>query len=116
MNASTANQLNSFTLIIMGIWGAVATQLASPTALIPVVGGVILLLCSKGVAAENKMIAHIAVLITLILIIGIIKPFMGAISDGDTMGMLRTGAMILTGILAMIFFIKSFIDARKARE
>jgi len=32
------------------------------------------------------------------------------------MGMVRTGLMILTGILAMIAFIGSFKAARKARE
>ncbi len=116
MNANKANLLNAAVLIIMGAWGAYATQLASMTALIPVVGGVILLACQKGVATENKMIAHIAVLLTLILIIGIVRPFMGAMSDGDTMGMIRTGAMIITGIVAMVAFIGSFRAARKARE
>ena len=116
MNASKANLLNALTLVIMGAWGAYATQLASMTALIPVVGGLILLACQKGVTSENKMIAHVAVLLTLILVAGIVKPFMSAQADGDTMGMIRTGAMIITGILAMVFFIKSFRDARKARE
>lgn len=116
MKANTANLINAACLIIMGAWGAYATQLASMTALIPVVGGVILLACQKGVASENKMIAHIAVLLTLLLIIGVIRPFTGAMSDGDTMGMIRTGAMIVTGVLAMVAFIGSFRAARKARE
>lgn len=116
MNAAIANLLNSIVLIVMGSWGAYATQLESKTALIPVIGGIILLACQKGVKSENKMIAHIAVLLTLILIIGIFRPFSGAMADGDTLGMVRTGAMLVTGVLSMIFFIKSFIDARKARE
>lgn len=116
MNASKANLLNAVVLIIMGGWGAYATQLASYTALIPVIGGLILLGCQKGVTSENKMIAHVAVVVTLLLILGIVRPFMSAMGDGDTMGMLRTGLMLLTGIVAMVFFIKSFRDARIARE
>ncbi len=116
MKAPTANLINAIVLIVIGAWGAYATQLASMTALIPVIGGLILLACQKGVSTENKMIAHIAVLVTLILIIGIVRPFMSALSDGDTLGMVRTGAMIVTGILAMVAFIGSFRAARKARE
>ena len=116
MNASKANLLNAAVLIIMGAWGAYATQMASPTALIPVVGGLILLACQKGVTSENKMIAHIAVVVTLLLVLGIVRPFMRALGDDDTMGMLRTGLMLVTGLIAMVYFIKSFRDARKARE
>ncbi len=116
MNASKANLLNATVLIIMGAWGAYATELASLTALIPVVGGLILLACQKGVTSENKMVAHIAVVVTLLMVLGIAKPFMSAMGDNDTMGMFRTGLMFLTGIIAMVFFIKSFRDARIARE
>ena len=116
MNASKANLINALALIILGAWGAYATQLNSMTALIPVVGGVILLAFQKGVTNENKMIAHLAVVVTLILVAGLVKPLTSAMGDNDTMGMLRVGLMILTGLIAMIFFIKSFIGARKARE
>lgn len=116
MNASKANLINALALIILGSWGAYATQLNSMTALIPVVGGLILLAFQKGVTNENKMIAHVAVAITLILVLGLIKPFTSAMGDNDSMGMLRVGLMIITGLIAMIFFVKSFVDARKARE
>lgn len=116
MKADKANLINALALILIGGWGAIATNLNSMTALIPVIGGVILLLCQKGVKNENKTVAHIAVLLTLILVIGLIRPFTSALGDGDNMGTTRTGLMILTGIIATIAFIKSFIDARKARE
>ena len=85
------------------------------TALIPVVGGVILLLCQPGVRKEHKVIAHIAVLVTALLVLGLIRPLMGAIHDGDALRTLRVGAMVVTGVIAMISFIKSFRDARRAR-
>lgn len=116
MKAHQANLVNALVLIIIGAWGAYATNLNSMTALIPVVGGVILLICNKGVKAENKMIGHAAVLITVILIIGLIRPFTSALKDGDNLGSFRTGLMILTGFYATIAFVKSFRDARMARE
>ena len=86
------------------------------TALIPAIAGVILLLLNNGVKAENKVIAHIAVVLTLLLILALIMPFKGSIERGNTLGMIRTAAMIITGIIAMVAFIGSFKAARKARE
>lgn len=112
MQAKNANLINALALVIIGLWGY--TESSSNTALIPVVGGVILLLLQNGVAKHNKVVAHIAVIVTLILLIGLVKPFLGALNDGDNMGMLRVGIMLLTGIFAMIAFVKSFIEARKS--
>ncbi len=116
MNASKANVINALALLILGAWGCYATEMASKTALIPVIGGLILLACQNGVSKENKVVAHIAVAVTLLLILGILRPFLSAIGGDDPMKILRTGVMLLTGIIAMVYFIKSFRDARKARE
>ncbi|MEM9547858.1 MAG: hypothetical protein AAGA77_17885 [Bacteroidota bacterium] len=115
MNAYTAHLINSAALILMGGWGYFATS--SNTALIPVLFGVVLLSLSNGVKHENKAIAHVVVVLTLLVFGSLVaKPLMSAIKDGDTMGTIRVGVMVLTSLLAMIFFIKSFIDARKARK
>ena len=114
MNAASASLINALALIGFGVWGYFATE--SPTAFIPVGIGVILLLLNSGVRNENKVLAHIAVVLTLLIILGLIKPMMSAVEDNDSMGMLRIGIMIATSILAKIYFIKSFRDARKARE
>jgi len=63
MNAASANLLNSIVLIAIGLWGYFETN--APTAFIPVGFGAILLLCTPGVRKENKVIAHVAVLLTL---------------------------------------------------
>ena len=47
MNASKANLINSISLIGFGLWGYF--EVTSPTALIPVGFGLILLLCYNGV-------------------------------------------------------------------
>lgn len=116
MKAFQANLLNAIVLIAMSTWGYLASATPSITALIPAIIGIVLLLCSPGVKSENKVVAHVAVVVTLLGILGLIKPLMGVIDRGNTMGMVRVGAMILTGVLAMIAFIQSFIAARKARE
>jgi len=115
MNAYTAHLINSVALILVGGWGYFATS--SNTALIPVLFGVVLLSLSNGVKLENKAIAHVVVVLTLLVFGALVaKPLMSALKDGDTMGTIRVGIMVLTSFLALVFFIKSFIDARKARE
>ena len=119
MKTYQANLLNSLTLILMPLWayltfeGTVEKPDQSITAFIPLFLGVILLLCNRGVKKENKIIAHIAVLVTLIALIGLTMPLKAAIADGRTLSIIRVVVMLLTGLLAMITFVKSFIAARK---
>ena len=115
MNAYTAHLINSVALILIGGWGYFATS--SNTALIPVLFGVVLLSLSNGVKLENKAIAHVVVVLTLLVFVALVaKPLISAINDGDTLGTIRVGIMSLTSLIALIFFIKSFIDARKAKK
>ena len=122
MRPYQANLLNSITLILMPLWayftfeGSAENPDPSMTILIPLFFGVILLFCSMGLKKENKIIAHIAVLITLITLIAlIIKPLPAAIDAERSLSIIRIAAMILTSSLAMIAFIKSFIKARRDR-
>ena len=114
MNSYKANLINSSTLIIIGLWGYFESS--SATALIPVVFGVILFLCSKGVKSQNKLIAHIAVLLTLIILLSLVGMRLPKSIESGGLGLLRVFSMIATSTLAMIFFVKSFIDARKNRS
>ena len=114
MNSYKANLINSSTLIIIGLWGYFESS--SITALIPVVFGVILFLCSKGVKSQNKLIAHIAVLLTLIILLSLVGMRLPKSIESGGLGLLRVFSMIVTSTLAMIFFVKSFIDARKNKS
>ena len=117
MKPYRANMINAIVLILMGIWGYLAAEGRPPTALIPVGFGVVLLLATKGMVVENKMIAHVVVLLTLVLILMLVaQPFRKAVMRGDTLALIRTGAMVGSSIFAFIVFIKSFIAAKKARE
>lgn len=113
MKAHTVSLLNSIILIVFSVWGYLSYESASFTALIPFFVGVILLFLNKGIKNENKVIAHIAVVLTLLILIGLVKPMMGAIEREDIMAIFRVLAMILSTLLALIYFVKSFISARK---
>ena len=111
MTTTKANLLNSITLIVIGLWGYFDVD--SPTALIPVFFGVLLFLCNSGVKNENKIIAHIAVLLTILLLIALVGMRLPKSIDSGGIGLYRVLAMILTSTLAMVAFIRSFINARK---
>ena len=116
MKAHTTSLINALILVIMGLWGYFESDSRPVTALIPVVVGIILVAINNGVKKENKIIAHIAILLTLIITIGLIKPFLGSLERGNITGIIRVSLMILTSLLAMIAFIQSFITARKVKK
>ena len=116
MKAHTVSLINSLILITMGLWGYFESDSRPITALIPVIVGVILVAINNGVKKENKVIAHIAVLLTLIIIIGLVKPLLGSLERENITGTIRVSLMILSSLWAMITFIKSFIAARKSRN
>ncbi len=114
MNPAKANLLNAITLIIMGLWGYV--EVNSPTALIPVGFGVVLLVCffvSQSKPNLNKLVAHVAVLFTLIILSALVGMRLPKSLDAGGVGLLRVLAMISTSVLAIVYFIKNFIDSRK---
>mgnify|MGYP000102732544 CR=1 FL=1 len=113
MNAGNANLLNAVCLIGMSIWGYNAT--GSYTALIPMVFGAILLYFTNSIHNHNKVIAHIAVVLTFIILGALVGMRLPKSLASGGPGLYRVIAMIATSTLALIMFIKSFIDAKKAR-
>lgn len=116
MTAATTNLINALTLIFMSIWGYFGSETPSPTAFIPAVFGVILLVLNTGVRRENKLVAHIAVTLTLIILISLFAPLTGALGRNDTEAVIRIMVMIMTSIVAMVMFVRSFIRARKVQN
>ena len=120
MKTYQANLLNSLALILMPLWayftfeGTIEKPDQSLTAFIPLIFGIILVLCNRGLKKENKIIAHIIVLLTLLLFLSLFMPLKGAIERSDTMAIVRVSIMLFTSFLAQKAFIKSFIDARKS--
>lgn len=113
MSVGNANLLNAVCLIAMSIWGYYGTN--APTALIPLIFGVVLLVLTNSIRNHNKIVAHIAVGLTLVALIAICaKPLQGALEEGG-MKLVRVGAMVLTGVIALVTFIMSFVKARRAK-
>jgi hypothetical protein len=115
MKAHTASLSNAFVLILISAWAYIGAAEPSLTALIPAVFGLLLLACYPGVRAQNKIVAHLAAALTLLILLALIMPLRGAISREDSMAILRVGLMLASTLLAMVFFIKSFIDVRRRR-
>ncbi|HEY9115255.1 MAG TPA: hypothetical protein VIN10_11195 [Bacteroidales bacterium] len=113
MKPHLASLINAILLIILGLWGYFGSETPSFTALIPVFAGIILLFLNQGLKKENKTIAHIAVIVTILVLAGLVKPLMGALDRADTAAISRVVIMMFSTLVALISFIKSFIDARK---
>lgn len=115
MKAHTASLINALVLIGFGLWAYLGSETPSATALIPVVFGVVILSLYKGVKKENKIVAHIAVLLTLLILGGLVKPLSAAFGRDDGLAIMRVSVMMVSTVVALVFFIKSFIDVRRAR-
>lgn len=115
MTAHLASLINAIFLVGLGLWGYLGSEDPSATALIPVVVGVVLMALYPGVKNHNKVLSHIAVVLTLLILLGLAMPLKGAIGREDTMGIARVVVMMVTTVIAMVFFIRSFIEARKKR-
>jgi hypothetical protein len=116
MKVYQINIINALILILLGLWGYWGSETPSPTALIPVLGGALLLALFKGVKSGNKAVAHIAVILTLILLIGLLKPLTGALGRSDNVAIVRVAVMIISCSVAMVYFVRSFINVRRARK
>jgi len=115
MKAYQASLMNGIILIGFGAWGYFASESNSITALIPVLAGLILVLFNGGVRKEKKAISHFVVIFTVVLLGALIKPLTAAIGRSDGMAIFRVAVMMGATILAVFFFVKSFIAARKSK-
>ena len=113
MKAHTSNLINSLVLIGLGLWGYYSTLPEGPeswTVFIPVIFGIVLLMCTVGIKKDNKLIAHIAVVLTLLIFTALCIRLPKTQEDFDQY---RVLAMIITSGISMTTFIRSFIVARK---
>ena len=109
------NLVNSIALISMSAWGYIDTN--SFTALIPAAFGVVLLILGTMLTNEKlvKISAHLVVLFTLLILLALVIQVLPGVLDRGGIGLIRVILMISTSSIAMIVFVKSFIDNRKSR-
>jgi uncharacterized membrane protein (UPF0136 family) len=118
MKAPQANLLNATVLVAAGIIGYFFTPTLdgakAPTALIPVAFGLLFFVLHKGVATSNKIVAHIVVVLTAVLLFICVSRFFKIEEWGQKKYIFL--ACIVSNIIALIAFIGSFIEARKNRQ
>tara|TARA_B100000579_G_C22355605_1_gene631490 strand:- start:240 stop:599 length:360 start_codon:yes stop_codon:yes gene_type:complete len=107
--------VNALSLILFGAYGYLQSLTPSITALIPVIFGLMLLAFNRGIKKENKVIAHLAVFLTLIAFLGLVMALVGALKRSNVAAVARVGFMMLTTLTSLAYFIKSFISARKLK-
>jgi uncharacterized protein (DUF2062 family) len=115
MKPHNVNLLNALILITLGLWGYLASSSPSPTALIPVGFGIVLALATPSLSRDNKVVAHVVVLLTLALTFALIMPLRGVLAREDVSAAVRVGVMLAGCLAAMVVYIKSFVDARRSR-
>lgn len=108
--------INSISLIALGGYGYLISSSPSITALIPVIFGIAILVMNPGIKKDNKIIAHIAVSLTFIILLGLIMPLIGAVQRSDVGALVRVSTMLVTTVFAMIGFIQSFKKARQNKN
>lgn len=119
MSMPSLTRTLGFVLILLGVVGYVATGRASVTALIPaMVGAVFLLLALVARSAEARRHAmHAAVALALLGVLGTAPRILAALRAGNINrpAVIAQMAMALILLIYVLFGVKSFIDARKAR-
>ena len=108
--------LNALILILLGVWAYLVSDNPSFTAFIPVAFGLALLIINPGLKKERKLASHIAVVLTILVSLGLIKPLVAGIGRDDSMAIVRVVIMMLSSLLAIYYFVKSFVDIRQARN
>lgn len=114
MKPSIVNFINGLVLIIAGLYGYFGitgnTGTASVTALIPAAFGVLLVVLSYFWKKAPKVVSHIAIVLTLLLLIMIINRFLKVETWSETKYIFLI--CIVSNVLAMFVFIRSFVIAR----
>lgn len=119
MKPVTANYLNAIVLIAAGLYGYFYLPLGpdekrSVTALIPAFSGVVFLILGAIWASKPKIAAHVAATLALVLIIMCIMRFVKIDEWGPKKYVFLV--CILSNVIALIIFIKSFVDARVLKK
>lgn len=115
MKPVLANTMNATILIISGVYGYFGVTTASgehsPTALIPAAFGLVLAILGLFWNKAPKVISHIAVLLTLVLLVMCAM----RLAKVDAWGPKAAIFLVctLSNLYTLVIFIKSFIDARR---
>jgi len=115
MKPYVANLIYGILLVLLSIWAYMASESPSATAFIPTAFGVVLLAFTPAMKKGNKTVAHIVVVFTVLVLGGLVMPLLGALDRADNMAIARVIVMMVWGLVALVVYINSFVDARRNR-
>jgi CDP-diglyceride synthetase len=111
MKARIANIINAVILVILGLWGYLVSS--SFTAFIPIIAGIVLMILTPALRSDNTTVINVTIALTILIIIGLIKPLAGALNRHDDVAMIRVVVMILSSIFALYFLIRKYSRRRR---
>ncbi|MEX0686238.1 MAG: hypothetical protein WD267_13115 [Balneolales bacterium] len=105
-------------LIILGVGGYIISEMVSVTALIPAFFGVIFVILGRLAARETlkKHMMHGAAVLSLLLIFPTITALPDLFAGETSPAVILRSATALFSLIFLALCVKSFIDARKARN
>lgn len=113
MKSQHAALVNSIVLIIIGFWGYAANNFATHTAIIPLGSGILFMILSLLLKTENKNILLLIISLTLLLILAFSMPFLRNAKQADLWGMFRIGIEMLVSAMALIVYLRNFVQLNK---
>ncbi len=115
MKIYLVSMMNAFVLMILGLWSFIGSETPSLTALIPIMTGAFLLSLIHGLRYGSKPAANISMVLTSLILIAMIVPFISALGHNDGASVYRIGFMMASCSVAIGFFVSKMIKVRKRR-
>lgn len=120
MSMPAVTRLVGFVLVVLGLASYVGTGRTSVTALIPALFGALFLVLAfvARTPAARKHVMHAAVGLALVGLLGTASRLAPALSAGDLTrpAVLAQIAMVIVLVGYIALGVKSFVDARRARQ
>ena len=116
MKTYIISSINGLLLILLSLWGYYASTHPSPTAFIPVILGLAILLFNNGVRRQQKKALIWTFALTLLAFGGLFKPLTGAINRHDIGAQVRVIVMLTTSAAALIYLIKNGVKIKTTKS
>lgn len=112
--------LNAFLLILLGLWGYLASPTHSSTELIPIVFGFLFLAAALPIHLDNRIVEFMVRVLLFLLVIALTLSLVNALDHVDPENMLRLSLMLLATVYSLFIFIiklrKRLLDRKKNRN
>ena len=115
MKLYLVSMMNAFVLMVLGLWGYFVSENPSFTALIPVIAGAFLLSLIQGLRYGSKSATNISLILTFLMLIAMIIPFISALNHNDGPATYRIGFLMVSCSITIGFFVSKMIRVRRKR-